>query len=181
MTSKTPVRRPIKAKSDGSVETMYLEFLRLYYDEGKVTQARKVGKKLGLALAKQPEEADSIRGEEIRSLLAELNGDLVEAIRSRESEIRKILELHTLVKDKPSWNYVFRLYDYADVSDRLDLLAILYDSAGDHVRAVAILEESKRFCESHGIEFDGQDVLSEFEQARKARLKFVGNGGRKTK
>lgn len=181
MTVKAPIRRRSKELSIESIDYLYADLVRLFYDEGKVAEARKVGKRLQRAIAKDLDESDSIRGEEIRSLLAELKGDFVEAIRSREAEIRKILELHTLAKNKSSWNYVFRLYDYGDVSDRLDLLALLYESAGEHDRAVAVLEESKRFCASHRMPFDGQDVLTEFEHARQARLKFVRNGGRKSK
>ncbi|MGA7497752.1 MAG: hypothetical protein WBX00_13595, partial [Isosphaeraceae bacterium] len=89
-----------------------------------------------------------------------------EAIRRRECEIRKILELHSLACGKPGWAYVFRQYDYGDVSDRLDLLASLYANVGDWERAIATLRESKAYCDGHGIPFDGQDLLDEFEQER---------------
>lgn len=29
-------------------------------------------------------------------------------------------------------------------------------------KAISLLRESKRFCESHGIAFDGEDVLDEY-------------------
>ena len=60
-----------------------------------------------------------------------------------------------------------RQYDYSDLSDRLDILASLYAERGDLDRAVDLLQESKRFCESHQIPFDGQDLLDEYEQARR--------------
>jgi hypothetical protein len=110
--------------------------------------------------------AGSIREEEIRSLIAESRGDFAQAARSREAEIRKILQLHTLSVNTPGWEYVARQYDFSDVSDRLDLLAILYDELGDLDRAIATLRESKQYCESHEAPFDGQGLLDELEQAR---------------
>ena len=93
-----------------------------------------------------------------------MRGDLAEAVRRRESEIGKIRQLHSLVEDKPGRDYVFRQYDYSDLSDRLDILATLYAEQGDLDRAVDLLHESKQFCESHQIPFDGQDLLDEYEQ-----------------
>jgi hypothetical protein len=117
-------------------------------------------------LTATPELAESIRGEEIHSLIAELQGDFTTAIRSREAEIRKILELHALAVNTPSWDYVRPLYDFTDVGDRLDLLAILYDRQGDTDRAIATLRESRGYCESHEVSFDAQDLLDEMEQRR---------------
>ncbi len=148
------------------VETLYASLIDAFYDKGDRERARQIATELQQILNNRPDVADSIRGEEIRSLIAELNGNLQEAIRRREGEIRKILELHSLACGKPSWAYVFRQYDYSDVSDRLDLLASLYANAGDWEWAIATLRESKAYCNGHGIPFDGQDLLDEFEQER---------------
>jgi hypothetical protein len=155
-----------EAEAADEIETLYQEFLRAFYEDEDRERARDVAVRLEVALQNRPEFAGSIRAEEIRSLLAELNGDYAEAIRRRESEIRKILELHSLAANKPSWKSVFRQYDYGDLSDRLDLLAALYADQGDLDRAVDVLRESRRLCESHGIPFDGQDLLDEYEQAQ---------------
>jgi hypothetical protein len=167
MTSKAPRHRSKTVSATDEVEDLYLELLKWFYEKDDRNRAEEVARRLEVALANRPEVADSIRGEEIRSLLAELHGDLVEAARSRESEIRKILELHSLAMETPDWAYVFRQYDYSDVSDRLDLLAMLYAEQGDLDRAVKTLQESKLFCQSHGVPFDGQDLLSELEQSRR--------------
>jgi hypothetical protein len=148
------------------VESLYLDLVRDFYEKGDRQRARKTASKLEAIFAREPDLANSIRGEEIRSLIAELNGNLGEAIRRRESEIRKILELHSLAWGKPSWDFVFRQYDYSDLSDRLDLLAALYANAADWEQATATLRESKDYCEGHGIPFDGQDLLDEFEEER---------------
>jgi hypothetical protein len=151
------------------IEALYLELLRWFYDKGDRQRARKIAPRLEAALAKQPEAAASIRGAEIRSLLAELRGDFPEAVRCRESEIRKILGLHSMAVNTPGWDYVLRQYDHSDVGDRLDLLAMLYADQGDLERAVETLQESKRFCESHQVPFDGQDLLDEFQEARRGK------------
>jgi hypothetical protein len=155
------------SRSTGDFESLYLELLKLYYEEGNREQARKVASRLDESLVASPEFAYSIRGEEVRSIIAELRDDLSEAIQSREAEIRKILELHTRALNSASWKYVSQQYDFSDVSDRLDLLAILYDKQGELHRAIAVLLESKQYCEANGIPFDAQDLLDELEKTQK--------------
>src|SRR5271166_1729736 len=154
------------SKLTEEVETLYASLIDAFYDRGDRERARQIATELQHTLNNRPDVANSIRGEEIRSLIAELNGNLQEAIRRRECEIRKILELHSLACGRPGWAYVFRQYDYGDVGDRLDLLASLYANVGDWERAIATLRESKAYCDGHGIPFDGQDLLDEFEQER---------------
>ena len=153
---------------DADLEPLYLDLLHRFYEEDGREGALAVAGRLEKALADRPDFANSIRGEEVRSLLAELHGDLAGAIQSRQSEIRKIRELHSLAQGTPGWDYVFRQYDYRDVSDRLDLLAILYAEAGNDRGALKILQESKDFCASHRIPFDGENLLEEFSQASPA-------------
>ena len=156
------------APSSTGFEALYQNLLKRYYDEGDRERANGIASRLEELLAASPEYAHSIRGEEVRSIIAELRDDLSTAIQSREAEIRKILELHERALNTQSWQYVSRLYDYSDVSDRLDLLAILYDKQGELDRAVAVLLESKEYCRSRSIPFDAQDLLDELEHARRA-------------
>lgn len=165
----------------GDVDSLYLDFLKCFYEDGNHTQAEKVAVRLEAALVESPELAESIRGEEIRSLIAELREDFPEAIRSREAEIRKILELHTLAVNTPSWVYVSREYDFSDVSDRLDLLALLLDRHGETDRAIATLRESQHYCGAHHIPFDGQDLLDELERPRNTKGANGARRGRKRK
>lgn len=158
-------RAPGRVAANQDFDSLYRKFLKLFYEEGNRERAEPVAQRLEKALADSPELADSIRGEEVRSLIAELRGGFAEAARCREAEIRKILELHNLAVNTPNWEYVAGQYDFGDVSDRLDLLAILYDKQGELDRAISTLEESKRYCQSHGIPFGGQDVLDELARA----------------
>ncbi len=163
-----------KANGDGTepvpgareLESLYLKLVTLLYQKNDREQALEVASRLERALAVSPDYAASIRGEEVRSLIAELRGDFAEAARCREAEIRKILELHTLAVNTEHWKYVSRQYDFSDLSDRLDLLAILYDTQGEMDRALATLLESKHYCESHRIPFDAQDLLKELSETR---------------
>lgn len=167
MSSKLRQDPATSTPENGEFHSLYLDFLKHYYEEEDREQAEKVAARLEELIHASPECADSIRGEEVRSLIAELRGDVAEAIRSREAEIRKILELHVLSANTPHWEYVSRQYDFGDVSDRLDLLAILYDQQGQLDRAIAVLRESMRYCESHKVPFDGLDLLRELEGARR--------------
>lgn len=150
------------------VERLYLKLLRVFYEKPNQRQAKAVAAELQQALAARQDVQDSIRGEEIRSLLAEVRGDLASAARSREAEIRKILELHSVAANTPGWSQVIRQYGYSDIGDRLDLLAALYDKQGDSDRAIATLQESKQWCQSHQVVFDGQDLLDELLEHRDA-------------
>jgi len=147
-------------------ESLYQELLAAFYVKADRRRAKTIAKQLESHLLETPEYAQSIRGEEVRSIIAELRDDLSLAIQGREAEIRKILELHSLAINTPGWPYVFERYNFSDVSDRLDLLALLYDRRGDLDRAIEVLLESKGYCRSHKISFDAQDVLEELLEAR---------------
>src|SRR5262245_14549724 len=85
-----------------ALDALYVRFVRQFYDGRNRAAAMRTAARLQEFLDQLPEFADSIRGEEVRSLIAELHGDWAAAIRCREAEIRKILELHTLSINTPS-------------------------------------------------------------------------------
>ena len=169
MSNKTAGGRGQKTDPAGEMEALYQQLVQALYGDENRARALAVAENVEAFLTARPEFADSIRAEEVRSLIAEARGDLAEAIRRRESEIDKIRRLHGLAENKPGWDYVLRQYDYGDLSDRLDILASLYAEQADLDRAVELLHESKQFCESHQVPFDGQDLLDEYEQARRKR------------
>ncbi len=136
--------------------------------------AARLAGQLEKLLAVYPEYQGSIREQEIRSLIAEARGDLGEAARYREAEIRKVLELHSLTANTSSWPSVARRYDFSDVSDRLDLLAIIYDGLGQTESAINVLRESKQYCTAHGLRFDAQKLLDELEVPRRNTVTTYG-------
>ena len=89
------------------------------------------------------------------SAVAEVAGDLKKAIRYRQREIETLRKLSQ--SDVPELARV----KHEEVSDSLDLLAIHYWDLGNLPKALKILEQSKRYCEEHGIPFDGQDIVDE--------------------
>ena len=92
----------------------------------------------------------------------ETRGEFRKAIKHRENEVRLIRRLHELARKMPDPNVALKDYGYADLSDRLDLLATLYHDSGQLDKALALLHESKKLCEKHGVEFDGGDLLEEY-------------------
>jgi hypothetical protein len=167
MTSKSRVARKNADSEIKELEALYLELVKQFYDRGDRARAKKAALLLEKLLSTSPKFAESIRGEEVRSLIAELHGNLPQAIQSRQAEIRKILALHELTVRTPRWKYVSRQYDFSDVSDRYDLLATLYDELGELDSAIAVLKESKRYCEDHKIPFDGQELLEKLQEPEK--------------
>jgi hypothetical protein len=165
MASKVRTTSRNAASSRTDFDALYLDLITRFYEEEDLERARKAAGLIEKLLDGSPPLAGSIRGEEVRSLIAELRGNLSEAIQSREAEIRKILELHTLAANTANWKTVSKQYDFSDVSDRLDLLAGLYDGLGQKDRAIAVLLESKAYCAAHGIPFDSEDMLLELDQA----------------
>jgi hypothetical protein len=113
-------------------------------------------------LARFNRNAENIFIEECRSLVCEAKGDLGNAIKHRENEIRLIRRLHEISQGTESEAYVFSQYDYADLSERLDILAMLYHAIGSLDKSISTLEESRQLCQIHGIDFDGQDILQEY-------------------
>jgi hypothetical protein len=166
MASKTSVKPNKKRLSGSEFESLYQEFVAKFYQEGDRAHAEKLAVRLEKFLEASSEISESIRGEEVRSLIAELRGNFAEAIQSREAEIRKILQLHALTANTSSWDAVSQRYDFGDVGDRLDLLAGLYDEVGQIERAIAVLMESKAYSAAHQIPFDGEDLLHELQQSR---------------
>jgi hypothetical protein len=164
---KKPPRGRAPTEEAGAIESLYHDFLAALYDEADLPRARKLARRLEAIIRRDAAVADSIRGQEIAALIAELRGDHAEAIHCRESEIRKIFELHSISRDTPHWDYILRQYDYSDISDRLDLLALLHAENGDLERALSVLRESQRFCAAHRVAFDGQDILDEIQTKRK--------------
>ena len=128
-------------------------------------RSHELASELETKIAASGEFEGSAREEEIRSLIAELREDFAEAARSREAKIRKILELHALTVNTPSWDYISKRYDYSDVSDRLDILATLYNKQGQIDPAISTLLESRAYFLSHQIPFDGEDILNELQDS----------------
>ena len=84
-------------------------------------------------------------------------------------------------RDTAGAGFVFGQYSHADLSDRLDLLAVLYHDSGNLDKAISTLKESKQVCEKHGLKFDGVDLLQDYLQKEILSRTLSGRlRGRKT-
>ena len=162
MKTDIPATRRKFADVWDEIDYLYHKLLYWLYDQGDPAKAKPFAERLERLLARAPSSRGTIRGEECRSLICELKQDLPGAIKHREEEVRLIERLHQLACDSPSWHYVQSQYDARDLSDRLDLLAILYHDSGDLEKAIGTLQESKQLCKREGILFDGEDLLQEY-------------------
>jgi tetratricopeptide (TPR) repeat protein len=156
-----PVRRKFANEWD-EIGYLYDKLLYWLYQREDVGKARRYAERLERLLRKADPEHKSIFGEECRSLVHETQGDLQKATERRKNEIRLIRRLHEISRNAPSENLLLRDYGYDALSDRLDLLATLYHDTGQLDKAINALEESKQLCQTHGIPFDGEDLLQEY-------------------
>jgi hypothetical protein len=166
--------------ADVSEEMGYLYDKLVYwlYHRQDAQRARRFADRLGRLLSKAGPETQSIFAEECRSLVAETTGDLPKAIAHREKEIRLIRRLHELARKSAGEDFALRQYTYADLSDRLDLLAALYHASGELEKALGALQESKRLCERHRVKFDGADMLQEYLEERRNSQEGPPSSGR---
>jgi tetratricopeptide (TPR) repeat protein len=145
-------------------EIKYLrgKLLLWFYERGNRHKAIAFCARLESLLKSVAGKHPNILGEECWSLLHEVEGNLAEAIKHRRKEIELIKAFLREAEKSPQPEEIYRIYDYSDLSDRLDLLAILFRDAGDLDKAIATLEDSKRLCRQHRIKFDAQDVLDDY-------------------
>jgi len=167
MKTNAPTDRRKFANEWDEISYLYNKLLYWLYQRQDRAKARSYANRLEPLLRKATPDHEAILGEECWSLIHEAQGNLRKAIEHRENEIRLIRRLHDTAQNSPHEERLLKDYGYDDLSDRLDLLATLYHESGDLDRAIRTLEESKRLCDAHGIQFDGQDLLEEYQGAKR--------------
>src|SRR5262249_24766163 len=176
MTGKAPPTRHKFRSIWDEIQYLYHKMLFWFYQRQNAGNASRYIPRLESLLRKASPHHEAILGEACWSLIFEVKGQPAKAIPYRENEIRLIRKL--MECDAPPEVK----YDPGDLSDRLDLLAMLYRNAGDLDRAVALLQESRSLCEKHGLPFDGQDLLKDFllekQQATEGRAGPCGGRAR---
>jgi hypothetical protein len=154
-------RRRFKTPWD-EIKYLYHKVLYWLYDRQERRHALPFCERLQTLLADTDPQHESILGEECLSLIYEAKKDLPKAIHHREEEIKRIKQLWKSAAHAGNRDIILESYGPPDLSDRLDLLAILWRDAGDEQKSIRLLRESQRLCEEHGIPFDGEDLLQEF-------------------
>ena len=162
MKANPPPERRKFANEWDEIGYLYDKLLYWLYQRGNPAKALPYAKRLERLLPKADPGHDGIFSEECWSLVYETRGDLRKAIEHRENEIRLIRQLHEICRGNPDDEVALEGYGYADLADRLDLLAALYRGNGELDKAISILSASKKLCEEHGIAFDGEDILEEY-------------------
>jgi hypothetical protein len=167
----TSVRKP--SGQTREMDKLYDRLVYWLYERQNARRARPFAERLALALARFSPDPESIFIEECRSLVSEARGDLAEAIRRRENEIRLIRRLHEISRGKESESFILGQYGYDDLRDRLILLAMLCRDGGDVNRAISTLRGCKRLCARHGIPFGSDDLLRDYMKERYPATKDI--------
>ena len=168
MKAKPPLKRRKFASGWDEIQYLYQKLLYWLYGREDAVKAAPYAERLARLLPVVDAAHDAIFGEECWSLIYETRSDISKAIEYRESEIRLMRRLHDLCRDSANDSLALQDRGFCDLSDRLDLLAVLYHASGNRDRAIALLRESKRLCEEHGIEFDGDDLLDEYSTEKRS-------------
>jgi plasmid stabilization system protein ParE len=162
MKSKSRADRVKPVDATKEVSRLYDKLVYWLYERADPRHARSYADRLEQLLPSLGPETESIFAEECRSLVHEGRGHLAKAIKHRRQEIRLIRRLHQLVRTTPGAEFALRQYSYADLRDRLELLAMLYHDSGQMGKAIDALRESKRLCERHGLRFAAEQMLREY-------------------
>jgi hypothetical protein len=164
-----PPRRKFAGPWD-EIRYLYDKLLYWLYQREAAGKARPYAERLERLLARADPDQQAILGAECRSLIYETKGDYPNAIRQREREIRLIRRLQELARNDPNETFILNGYGYSDLSDRLDLLATLYHGSGKLDDAIGTLTQSRQLCKTHGVKFDGNDLLREYLREKKRQV-----------
>jgi hypothetical protein len=162
MSSKAPATKRKFRSAWEEIDYLYHKVLYWFYSRQDRRQASFFAERLRPLVVSVDPSCQAILGASCRALPGELAGDLWSAIQAREREIHLIRQL--LQSDAPPAAQL----PPAELSDRLDLLAILYWHAGNLVPAREVLQDSQNWCAEKGIPFDGQELLDELDQELEA-------------
>jgi hypothetical protein len=177
-TKPPPDRRKFAGLRD-ELDYLYNKLLYWLYEREDRQRARAFADRLAKLLTKKSPGHDAIFPEECWSLICEARQDLSGAVRHRENEIQLIKRLHEICRNDFQQDLIFRIYNYDALSDRLDLLAVLYHESGRLDQAINTLIESKQLCQEHGIRFDGADILKQIQhESLQAKLNSQWNSQR---
>lgn len=163
MKTKAPRSRRRFASAWDEIQYLYDKLLYWLYERAEPGKARPFGRRLKHLLGKTPEVRDAILTQECHALVCELEEDLDGAIKHREREIRKIKRLHEIAdQDSSRRDLLLEQYGFDDLSDRLDILAVLLHDRGYTARAIQVLREAHELCARHGMPHDGKDLLRDY-------------------
>jgi hypothetical protein len=145
------------------INDVYDELRDVFYRRRNRTRAAPLALRLLRLLDKAAPENEALLAMAGRSLIAEVDGDFPEAIRYKRMEVAALKPY----ADRGALAELVLSPD--EYSDRLDQLACLHLENGQYPEALAALDESERYCTTHGIPFDGEDVRRDVLWAMKPK------------
>ncbi len=163
----------VPGESLDEIHRLYDDLVTSLYERHEAQRALEIADRLDAKLACFNSKAENIFIEECRSLVCEAREDLANAVKHREQEISLIRKAHELAEGTNDQQFVLSQYNYADLSERLDILAMLHRRGGNLKKAISTLEQSKQLCEAHGIRFDGDELLREYQGAKRSVAKLL--------
>jgi hypothetical protein len=167
MKDKPPPDRRTFADEWDEIGYLHNKLLYWLYQRADPKKARLYAPRLERLLLKAAPDHDAILGEECWSLIHEAKDELESAIESRKNEIRLIRRLYELSRGAPHEDVALKNYGNDDLSDRLDLLVVLYHDSGDLDKAIGILQKSKKLCRAYDIAFDAGEILQDYIKEKK--------------
>jgi tetratricopeptide (TPR) repeat protein len=159
-----PSDRKQSDRALSQLDRLYDRLVHWLYERQNPGRARPLADRLECLLTTLDPQQESIFGEECRSLIHEARGEASKAIRHRRNEIRLIRRLHALADKSEDAAFLFGQYSFADLRDRLTLLAMLYHASGDLDKALTTLRESIEFCKKRRIRFDAKAMFRDYEE-----------------
>jgi tetratricopeptide (TPR) repeat protein len=151
---------------------LYDKLLYWLYQRAEVEKSRHFADRLEVLLSSVNAGHQGIFAEECWSLLYEAKGDLPSSIKHRQNEIRLIRRVQAICRGTPHEELVLKQCGHAELSDRLDLLGVLYHENGNLDKAITVLNESKQLSALRGLRFDGEEILREYLEERKDSCTF---------
>lgn len=146
-----------------AIDELFHKVLDRFYNEKRRVRPFPTALHLLRLLDKYDPRAETLLGMSGRWLVAEVDGDLSEAIRYRE------MELTALRRHIADGLIGSGGLDADEFSDRLDLLASAYLDAERYDDALRLLDESESFCTAHGVPFDGEEIRTDAKRAMDRR------------
>lgn len=148
------------------IKDLYYDLIDAWFGDEDSRHSRRLANRLHRLIELDDPKQTAILGQDCRALIRDVHGDLEGAIRHRLKEIRFRKRLLQTMPPPGKRSEVQKIalngYDFADLADRYDLLAILYHDAGQLKKALKALWQSRELCELHGVKFDGKDLLRDY-------------------